>query len=120
MARIDDFLEKHLGGHISPGWRFTLYGFNAMHVAAQIGTRRWGYICFHPPMRCFGQWWPWYIYLSPNATPWAATWGVGPGFDREAREGAPWRRQNLGHGFASEPLSYNEMQPPHLRKSEAE
>jgi hypothetical protein len=50
-----------------------------MHVALNFYTRRWGYICFHPPMRCFGHWWPWYFYVSRDATPHGATYKIGPG-----------------------------------------
>jgi hypothetical protein len=28
--------------------------------------------CFHPTTRTFGGYWPWYFYISKNATPWAA------------------------------------------------
>ena len=78
------WFEKHLGGHISfrvLWWRITIYGFNAMHVAINIHTHRWGYVCFHPPMRH----WPWYFYVSPNATPWAASFGIGPGTEKQSR-----------------------------------
>jgi len=79
-----DFLEKYLGGHISIG-NITIYGWNAMHVAIQIWTKRWGFICFHPPGRLlgYGKRCPWYFYISPNATPWGASFGFGPGIDRE-------------------------------------
>ena len=73
-----NFFEKYLGGHINIG-NLTVYGFNAMHVAFNYGTKK-TYICFHPPMKCFGKWWPWYFYISRNATPWLATFGIGPGF----------------------------------------
>jgi hypothetical protein len=75
-------LERRLSGHISLsifGRHVTIYGFNAMHVAVNVWTKRWGYLCFHPPVRCFGRWWPWYFYASPNGTPWAATFRLGPG-----------------------------------------
>lgn len=83
--------EKYFGGHIQLG-RFVLYGFNAMHVAVNFWTGRWGYVCFHPPMRCFGRWWPWYFYISPNATPGAASFAIGPGVDRWDRERSKRRR----------------------------
>ncbi len=88
----------------------TVYGKNAMHWAMNIHTR-YGYLCLHPTVKLWGQWWPWYAYLSPNATPWAATWGVGPGLD-EPRRNIQWRREALGHGFAANDLDYEEMQPP--------
>jgi len=86
-----NWFERHLGGHLSfklLGHRITIYGFNAMHVAINIHTRRWGYICFHPPMPR----WPWYLYASPNATPWAASWGIGPGIEREEKNRIKHRR----------------------------
>ena len=73
------FFEKHFGGYFIIG-PITVYGWNAMHVAVNIKTR-WGYVCFHPTWRVFGHWWPWYFYISPNATPWAATFGIGPGYE---------------------------------------
>jgi hypothetical protein len=73
-----NWIERKLGGHISIG-PLTIYGFNAMHVAVNLYTKRWGWVCFHPPMRCFGRWWKWYFYVSPDATPHAATYRIGPG-----------------------------------------
>jgi len=64
--------ENFMGGHVSFG-PVTIFGENAMHWAVNIKTKRWGYICFRLPLRCFGQWWPVYFYCSPNGTPWAAT-----------------------------------------------
>lgn len=75
------FWEKHFGGHVH-FWGITIYGFNAMHVAVNVRTKRWGFICFHPTFRCFGKWWPWYFYISPDATPCSARFGIGPGFNR--------------------------------------
>lgn len=71
------WFERNLGGHVS-FWGVTIYGFNAMHVAVNIRTR-WGFICFHPTMRVFGKWWPWYFYISPDATPCNVRFGCGPG-----------------------------------------
>jgi hypothetical protein len=64
----------------SEHWNFgpvTVYGANAMHWAVNIKTRRWGYVCFRLPVRCFGRWWPLYFYCSPDATPQSATFMVG-------------------------------------------
>lgn len=84
-----NWLERHLGGHIMLG-HLVIYGWNAMHVALNWRTKRWGWICFHPTMKVFGRWWPWYFYVSPNGTPGAATWGIGPGFEgRVSRRWAP-------------------------------
>jgi hypothetical protein len=99
LSRLDRWLEKHFGGHLCVGRRLTVYGWNAMHVAVNYRTRRWGYICFHPPLYWCGRWWPWYFYLSPNATPWAATFALGPEFSTEDRRKANTRRRRFGHGF---------------------
>jgi hypothetical protein len=64
------WFERHLGGHIHFG-PVVIYGWNAMHVAINIHVpwRSWGWVCFHPTFRVFGGWWPWYFYISPDATP---------------------------------------------------
>jgi hypothetical protein len=94
--------EKYLGGHIAFYffyWRIAIYGFNAMHVAINIKTVKFGYVCFHPPMKCFGQWWPWYFYVSPNATPWASTFAIGPGVGNVQKALSKQRRDQFGHNF---------------------
>ena len=89
------WMNRRLGGHVNLGKRITIYGFNAMHCAVNIRLKRY-YLCFHPTMRWYyGKSWPWYLYLSPNATPWAATWGIGPGFGRRNRKRANRRRHLL-------------------------
>ena len=65
-----------LSGHLSIG-NLTIYGRNAMHWGVTFYTKKYGYICFRLPFRCFGSWWPLYFYCSPNATPWAATFILG-------------------------------------------
>lgn len=103
--------ERYLGGHISFyifSWRIVIFGFNAMHVAINISTRKFGYICFHPPMRCFGRWWPWYFYISPNATPWASTFAIGPEIGRVEGEMSKLRRVRFGHNFDCD-HHYDEM-----------
>ena len=89
----ENLLGRLIGGHFNLG-PITVYGRNAMHFAVNIRTRRWGYICFRLPLRCFDHWWPLYLYVSPNGTPWAATWIVGGG--SEGRK----RRQELQRGQA--------------------
>lgn len=79
-GRRVSFWEKYLGGHFSLG-PVTVYGFNAMHVAINVRTRRWGYVCFHPTIRMNGHWWRWYFYCSPDATPHSATFAIGPGVE---------------------------------------
>lgn len=73
----------------------------AMHGAINIRTDRWGYICFKPPTYVFGQWWGWYFYLSPNATPWASTllWGK-RAFSSSERMMARVRKALWGHGYS--------------------
>jgi hypothetical protein len=103
--RLDLFLQRRLGGHVSfrvLGRRVTIYGFNAMHVQFEVKTRRWGHVCFHPTVRCFGAWWPWKFYVSPNATPWASTFAIGPGLYDSDRAGAILRRSRFGHNFDTE------------------
>lgn len=79
LDKFDRFAQKYFGGHIHVAG-VTIYGWNAMHCAINIYTKRWGYLCFHPTMYVFGRWWPWYAYVSRNATPSSASWGIGPGF----------------------------------------
>jgi len=107
------WLKKHLSGSISfkiAHWCVVIFGFNAMHVAIHIWTKRWGYICFHPTVRCFGKWWRWYFYLSPNATPWAATFAIGPGIREEDKVRANLRQHVYGHNFPTSQYSYDEIQ----------
>lgn len=89
---------KKFTGHINIGRRVTIYGNNAMHYAVNIWTKRFGYICFHPTV---GKW-RWYFYLSPNATPWAATYAIGPGLRKTDRQLAPVRKAMFGHNFSTE------------------
>lgn len=91
-------IERYLGGHISIG-NLTVHGANAMHWGVTYWTKRWGYICFRLPFFCFGRWWPLYFYLSPNATPWAATFMLGKKADHWDYITAPLRRKAFGHGF---------------------
>lgn len=77
------FMERHFGGHVHFRlfrWDVTIYGWNAMHLAVNIRVSRWKMICFHPTIKMFGCWWPWYLYISHDGTPCSATWGIGPGF----------------------------------------
>ena len=69
------FAENFLGGHMTIG-PVTIFGENAMHLAINIKTNRFGYICFRLPFRCFGRWWPLYYYCSPNATPQDSTFCI--------------------------------------------
>ena len=98
------FWENFLGGHLSFG-RVTMYGENAMHWGVTIWTKKWGYVCFRLPLRCFGQWWPLYFYLSPNGTPWASTFYLG---NKTKRREAKIRRDKFGHNFNTDLLKESE------------
>ena len=105
-------VEKYLSGSIAFnlfGMRFVIYGFNAMHIAMNIRTRKWGYICFHPSIRCFGELWPWYFYLSPNATPQSATFAIGPGVSKLEKAAASIRCYLYGHNFSDHDYYYDTM-----------
>ncbi len=75
--RLYNWLDtSFIGGHFTVG-PVTVYGRNAMHFAVNVQLRE-SYLCFRLPLYCYGKWWPMYCYVSPNATPWAATkwfWG---------------------------------------------
>jgi len=88
---------KKFTGHINLGKRITVYGNNAMHYSIEIWTKRFGFICFHPSIKD----WPWYFYCSPNATPWAATYAIGPGLREDDKKFAPIRKSKFGHNFDS-------------------
>ena len=103
METIYRFFEKWLGGHFS-FFNITVHGFNAMHLAIQLHTRKWGYICFHPPLY-WGRWNGWYLYVSPNATPWASTLAFGPGVERKDKMSAKLRRKKYGHNFNTDLIS---------------
>lgn len=91
-------IEKFLSGHISIG-RLTIYGRNAMHWGVTFHTKKYGYICFRLPLRCYGRWWPLYFYCSPNGTPWAATFMLGKKYNRDDWALSRIRRLCLGHNF---------------------
>jgi hypothetical protein len=93
------FAENFLGGHITIG-KTTIYGENAMHWGVNIYTKRWGYICFRLPFPCHGYWWPLYFYLSPNATPWGATFYIGA--ERGNSKLAKKRKKKFGHNFCTD------------------
>ena len=98
-------------GHLTIG-PVTFYGRNAMHYAINIRTKRWGYICFHPPVTCWFKYWGWYLYFSPNATPWAATFTLGSDFRPDERKWAKWRKTNWGHGYDCK-MYHNELMAQH-------
>ena len=67
--------ENFMGGHVSIG-RITIYGENAMRWGVEVKLRK-TYMCFRLPLRCFGKWYPLYLYFSKDATPSKATWRIG-------------------------------------------
>ncbi len=96
------WFENFIGGHVSIG-PITIFGANAMCWTVNISTK-WGYLCFTLPVMARwrinsrGQkWWQWYIYLSPNGTPWASTFYRGSDKNEVIR--AKIRKRNFGHGF---------------------
>ena len=75
----------------------------ALHGQVRVWTR-WGALCFAWPIlglgrqmseRGFG----WYAYLSPNSTPWASTWAIGPGVERTDKKLARVRHALWGHNY---------------------
>lgn len=70
--------------------------FASGHWTFQIKTKRWGYICIRLLNRRLG----WYIYASPNGTPWACTFYIGS--DKNESMRARIRRMNFGHNFDSQ------------------
>ena len=99
LRKIKDYFEyKFMTGHISIG-NLTIYGRNAMHWGCSLYTKKYGYICWRLPFRCFGSWWPLYLYFSPNATPWAATFMLGKREDKDDWVRARIRYTCFGHNF---------------------
>lgn len=92
------FKYEFLSGHISIS-KVTIYGRNAMHWAVNIYTKKYGYICFRLPLPCFGRFWPLYYYLSPNGTPWAATFMIGKTESQDDWALARIRYLCLGHNY---------------------
>lgn len=72
--------DRIFTGHKTIG-RVTVYGANAMHWAINVQARG-TYWCFHWKTRTFGATWPWYFYISKDATPYEATFKLGPRFRR--------------------------------------
>lgn len=79
MGFRERWQDRIFTGHVS--WfrgRVVIYGANAMHWALNVRFRgEWW--CFHPTTRTFGHRWPWYFYISEDATPTTARvhWGRG-------------------------------------------
>lgn len=91
------FKNDFMSGHIKIK-DLTAYGRNSMHWGITLYTKKYGFICFRLPLRCFGKWWPLYFYCSPNATPWAATFMIGNNKDDDWTK-SRIRYKCLGHNF---------------------
>lgn len=93
--------ENFMSGHWNIGKNITIYGENAMHWAVNIRTKKYGYICFTLPLRCFGRYWGCHIYFSPNGTPWASTYYKSLWKENNKSEElrARIRKLNFGHNF---------------------
>ena len=104
MKRLRQWVEQRFTGHITLGC-VTIYGANAMHYAVNIECKQ-GYWCFRLPIKCFETQWGWYVYYSPNATPWQATFAIGSGIGKGEKREAWLRRKLLGWSFPTdEPLA---------------
>ncbi len=93
--------ENFMGGHINIGPHTTIYGDNAMCWTMQIHTKKWGFICITlPSIKRWRMNMPFYIYCSPNGTPWACTYYSGG--DKKEVIRAQIRKYNFGHNFDSD------------------
>lgn len=82
------------GGHFHIGSKITIYwGNSAMHWTIQIHSKKYGYICKRFRSKGVKP----YFYISPNATPWASTFYLGP--DKDERVRSVIRRECFGHNF---------------------
>jgi hypothetical protein len=88
--------DRIFTGHIKIG-RVTIYGANAMHWAINVWFAG-AYWCFHPTTRTFGATWPWYFYISPDATPQSAHFRVGDRFRNYYGEWTGWRPSSPKEG----------------------
>lgn len=116
IEKIKAWYEKRITGTLRLG-PVVIYGKNIMDWSATIKTKRWGYICFTLPVLARfkketkitpkgysgsikflrGYWFQWYFFLSPNTTPWAATFYRGN--DKKEVIRAQIRKYNFGHNF---------------------
>jgi hypothetical protein len=118
MKKLLKKFAKAIQKHKSIG-NLTIFGDNAMHFGCHYWTKKYGYICFRLPIFCgiadkilYGDklyWKPLYLYFSPNATPWGATFMLGGRFTRLEKLKAKERKIRLGHNFQydSEKEDYN-------------
>lgn len=107
--KIGKWLDKMIGSHLNIGKRLTIYGDNAMQFGVTYWTKKYGYVCFRLPLPCGivdyflydwkVRWQPLYFYVSPNATPWAATFMIGKKHTRHDWALARVRKMRFGHNF---------------------
>lgn len=100
-------------GYLSIGKRLTIYGNNAMHWGIDFWTKKYGFICFRLPLKSCGVWYPLYLYCSPNATPWAATFMLGRKAYPDDWVKSRIRRSCFGHNFDLEELNKDYMMTNH-------
>lgn len=92
FKRFKKWYDK--GGHLNIGDNFVLfYGNSTMHWAIQLYSKKYGYICIGIPSKRQ----KFYLYFSPNATPWASTYYIGP--DKDAYVQSRVRKVCFGHNF---------------------
>lgn len=84
----------HIGKHITVFHDNGKYG---MGFTVRIRTKKFGYVSIRPPI--MNPWSRCYLYVSPNATPWASTYAVGPGLRVDDKGRARVRKLALGHNF---------------------
>ena len=75
-----------------------IYGANAMWFACNVHTEKWGIVCFRPTAFGLHPHEGWYFYISPNGTPWAATYAIG-NLENSDKDCAPFRKFAFGHNF---------------------
>lgn len=100
------FWEAFFGGHISIG-PITIFGSNAMDWVCNIRTKKYGYVCFTLPV--MARWkklqnsnkrvFKWYLYCSPNGTPWAATYYIGNDKETDLKVKTILRKRLFGHNW---------------------
>jgi len=79
-----------------------------MYFSAHFETKKYGYVSFALPTvkRIINKsnkiQDKFFMYVSPNGTPWAATYVVGPKFSTYEKRLAKQRKRFLGHNFNSE------------------
>lgn len=88
-------------GYLSIG-NFTIYGrHTAMRGAINLYTKKYGYICLRLPYysKQHKEKVHFYLYFSPNATPWAATFMIGRKYSPEDWALSRIRYNCFGHNF---------------------